>query len=497
MKLFEPLKIGAMTIPNRIMVPAMVTHLCKEDGIVTQDSIDRYVRYAAGGAGLIVVEAMAIHQVKSGPLLRISDDKYIPGLRELTRKVHETSDSRIVPQIIHFLKAARTGWRQTADMISPQEIDRIVEQFGDAVRRAREAGFDGAELHSAHAYTLSSFLSRTNPRTDEYGGQTLEGRLRLIGRVMENVRRKAGKDFPVGIRFNVEEFIKGGYTVVESKQIAERLAGLGADYISLSAGGKFEDAVHTPGQVLFPYSGYSGDRCMPGDWLPRGLHANIAAEVKAHLLARGHHVPVAVAGKLDAPLEAERLVAEGKVDFVGIARGLLADPDWPKKVRSGELDRIVQCDYCNVCKALDGTHRTVICSLWPQGTIQAPQDDPAVRAPQWAEPDASLTALPKESSVELKWAKADGASLYQVYRADEQGDPLMMDAVKVRFWVDNVVLGGHTYRYFVRPCAATGKPGQRSNTATVEVPAPGYMAFAGGVTPARMASMEPSSREDE
>lgn len=475
MKLFDPLKIGSMTIPNRILVPAMVTHLCKEDGIVTQDTIERYVRYAAGGAGLIIVEAMAIHQVKSGPLLRISDDKYIPGLRELTQRVHATSDSKIVPQIIHFLKVARTGWRQTADMLSLGEIDQIVEQFGDAVLRAREAGFDGAELHSAHAYTLSSFLSRANPRTDEYGGQTLEGRLRLIGRVIENVRRKAGADFPLGVRFNVEEFIKDGYTVVDSKPIAERLAELGVAYISLSAGGKFEDAVHTPGQVLYPYNGYSGDRCMPGDWLPRGLHASLAAEVKSHLLSKGHRVPVAVAGKLDAPQDAERLIAEGRADIVGIARGLLADPDWPIKVRNGEPDRIVQCDYCNVCKALDGTHRTVICALWPQGSIQAPKDDPSVQAPKWTQPESNVTAIAKESRVELKWPKAAGATTYQVYRADAQDEPEMIDAVKVTFWIDNGVLGGHRYRYFVRPCAATGKPGQRLSAATVEVPAPSYM----------------------
>ncbi len=478
MKLFEPLKIGGMAVPNRIMVPAMVTHLCKEDGVVTQDTIDRYVRYAAGGAGLIVVEAMAIHQVKSGPLLRISDDKYIPGLRELAQRVHAASDSKIVPQIIHFMKVARTGWRQTADMLSLAEIDQIVEQFGDAVRRAREAGFDGAELHSAHAYTLSSFLSRANPRTDEYGGESIEGRLHLIGRVMDSVRRKAGRDFPLGVRFNVEEFIKDGYTVLDSKRIAVRLAELGADYISLSAGGKFEDAVHTPGQVLFPYSGYSGDRCMPGDWLPRALHAGIAAEVKAHLLSNGYRVPVAVAGKLDAPQDAERVIAEGMADMVGIARGLLADPDWPIKVRNSDADRIVQCDYCNVCKALDGTHRTVVCALWPQGSIQAPKDDPAVQAPQWAQTETSLTALPKESRVELKWPKVPCAATYQVYRADEQGDPQMIDAVKVTFWVDKDVLGGNSYRYFVRPCAATGTPGARSNTATVAVPSPGYMVAA-------------------
>jgi len=475
-KLFEPLNIGAMVIPNRVMVPAMVTHLCKEDGIVTQDTIDRYVRYASGGAGLIVVEAMAIHQVKSGPLLRISDDQYIPGLRELVKNVHGTSDSKIVPQIIHFLKVAKSGWRQTADALSLADIDRIVEQFGEAVARAREAGFDGAELHSAHAYTLSSFLSRANPRTDEYGGQTLEGRLHLIGRVMESVRRRAGSDFPVGIRFNVEEFIKSGYTVLESKRIAVRLAEIGAAYLSLSAGGKFEDAVHTPGQVLYPYNGYSGDRCMPGDWLPRALHAGLAAEVKAHLVANGHATPLAVAGKLSDPSDAERAIAEGQADFVGIARGLLADPDWPNKVKRGELDRIVQCDYCNVCKALDGTHKTVICALWPQGDIQAPKDDPAILAPQWTQPEPALTAVPKSSRVELKWPKATGASHYQVYRADEQGDPQMLDAVKLTFWVDNTVLGGHAYSYFVRPCAASGRPGARTATVTVDVPAPDYMA---------------------
>ena len=475
MKLFDPLKIGGITVPNRILVPAMVTHLCKEDGIVTQDTIDRYVRYAAGGAGLIIVEAMAIHQVKSGPLLRIGDDQYIPGLRELAKRVHGTSDSKIVPQIIHFLKVARTGWRQTADMVSLAEIDQIVEQFGDAVLRAREAGFDGAELHSAHAYTLSSFLSRANPRTDEYGGQTLEGRLRLIGRVIENVRRKAGTDFLLGVRFNVEEFIKNGYTVVDSKLIAERLAELGVGYISLSAGGKFEDAVHTPGQVLYPYNGYSGDRCMPGEWLPRGLHASLAGEVKSHLLSKGYGVPIAVAGKLDAPADAERVITEGRADIVGVARGLLADPDWPIKVKRGELDRIVQCDYCNVCKALDGTHRTVICALWPQGSIQAPKDDPSVQAPQWTQANTGLTAIPKETRVELKWPKAAGATTYQVYRAEAQGEPEMIDAVKVTFWVDNGILGGHKYRYFVRPCAATGKPGQRSNTMIVDVPAPAYL----------------------
>lgn len=473
MRLFEPLAINAMVLANRVMVPAMVTHLCREDGYVTPEIIERYVRYARGGAGLIVVEAMAIHQAKSGPLLRISEDRFVPGLRELAQRVHETSASKIVPQIIHFLKVARSGWRQTIETLAHADIERIVTQFGDAVARAREAGFDGAELHSAHAYTLSSFLSRCNARTDEYGGRSLEDRLRLLGRVLHDARRKAGRDFPIGVRFNVEEFIRGGYTARESRLIAERLAELGADYLSLSAGGKFEDAVHTPGQVLYPYSGYSGERCMPGDWLPEALHVQAAAEVKAHLRQRGHRTPLAIAGKLSDPERVERVVAEGAADFVGIARGLLADPDWPRKVESGERERIVRCDYCNVCKALDGTHRTVVCALWPQGAIQAPEDV-ADTAPGW-QASAGLAAKLKDSRVELTWTKAAGASYYEVYRIDASGAEEMLDAVKVTFWVDKLALAGRTYRYCVRPFAVAGQPGARSEAISVALPRPAYL----------------------
>jgi hypothetical protein len=291
---------------------------------------------------------------------------------------------------------------------------------------------------------------------------------------MASVRRKAGADFPVGVRFNVEEFIKSGYTVQDSKRIAVRLAELGADYLSLSAGGKFEDAEHVPGQVLYPYSGYSGDRCMPGEWLPRALHAPLAAEVKAHLLENGHATPLAVAGKLSDPDDAERVVASGMADFVGIARGLLADPDWPIKVERGERERIVHCDYCNVCKALDGSHGTVVCSLWPKGDIQAPAYDAGATAPGWSDADAGLTARMTDSRVELHWSKAKDASYYEVYRAEGSGSPQMMDALKVTLWRDNAVLGGRSYRYFVRPYAASGRPGQRSGTVSLEVPAPVY-----------------------
>jgi 2,4-dienoyl-CoA reductase-like NADH-dependent reductase (Old Yellow Enzyme family) len=473
MKLFEPLNVGGMQIANRVMVPAMVTRLSGEDGLVNRDIADRYVRYAQGGAGLIVIEAMAVHHAKSGPLLRISDDRFVPGLADLVRRIHATSDSKVVPQIIHFMKVAKSGWRQTVDQLSLSEIDRIVEEFGDAVARARAAGFDGAELHSAHAYTLASFLSRANPRKDEYGGDTLESRLRLIERIFENIRRKVGVDFPVGVRFLADEFIKDGYTVSDAKLIGLRLAQLGAAYLSLSVGGKFEDAVHLPGQVPYPYTGYSGDRCMPGDWYPPMPHAQFSAEVKAFIKAYGYDTPVATAGKISDPDDAERLIATGAVDIIGIARGLLTDPDWPQKVRRGERERIVKCDYCNVCKHLDGTHMRVICALWPQGSLQAPPDDRSVAAPRWDATGANLTVAIADSKAMLKWNKAMGAARYDVCRTDPLGKVQVIDAVKVTRWEDHNLLAGMSYRYHVCAYGAAGQGGASSNTVMVMLPLAG------------------------
>jgi 2,4-dienoyl-CoA reductase-like NADH-dependent reductase (Old Yellow Enzyme family) len=471
MKLFEPLNIGGMHIANRVMVPAMVTRLSGEDGLVNQDIMDRYDRYAQGGAGLIVIEAMAVHHAKSGPLLRISDDRFVPGLADLARRIHGTSDSKVVPQIIHFMKVAKSGWRQTVDMLSLADIDRIVEEFGDAVARAREARFDGAELHSAHAYTLASFLSRANPRKDEYGGDTLEGRLRLLTRIFENIRRKVGEEFPVGVRFLADEFIKDGYTVSDAKLIGLRLAQLGAAYLSLSVGGKFEDAVHLPGQVPYPYTGYSGDRCMPGDWYPPVPHAHFSAEIKSFIRAYGYDTPVATAGKISDPDDAERLVVSGAIDIIGIARGLLADPDWPHKVQRGERDRIVKCDYCNVCKHLDGTHMRVICALWPQGSLQAPPDDCSAAAPHWEAAGADLKVAIGTGKAILKWNKAVGAARYDVCRTDPLGNVQVIDAVKVTRWEDHNLLAGMPYRYHVRAYGSAGQGGVSSNTVTATLPA--------------------------
>jgi len=197
-----------------------------------------------------------VHHSKSGPLLRISDDTFVPGLAKLARRIHDTSGSKVVPQIIHFLKVAKSGWRQTVDMLSLEDIDRIVDEFGNAVARARESGFDGAELHSAHAYTLASFLSRTNKRQDEYGGQTLEGRLRRMwswGLTGEEVDVagffRAGltrKDCSEG-RFALSKAVEGGSDIVGRLEMVH----------AISAAAKF------PGRLWAAQQEHAHDRTFP------------------------------------------------------------------------------------------------------------------------------------------------------------------------------------------------------------------------------------------
>lgn len=468
MEILQPFRINGMTLPNRVVVPAMVTRLSGEDGFVNEAVIDRYRRYAEGHVGLIVVEATAIHGNKSGPLLRLSDASFIPGHRRLVESVHAASDSKVVPQIIHFLKVARSGWRQTIDSLSVADIAEIAEQFAAAAARAREAGYDGVELHSAHAYTLSSFLSRHNPRRDRYDGRTLEGRLRFFGEVMAKVRAAVGADFPVGVRFLAEEAIKDGYALPDAQRIALRMAQLGVDYISLSVGGKFEDAVHKPGQPLYPYTGYSGDRCMPGDWYPGLPHAGLAAAIKRYINDKGYRTPVISVGKISEPAEAEQLLRDGKADLIGMARQLLSDADWVRKLEEGRNDDIIRCIYCNVCKQLDENFKLVSCFLWPKGAIQAPREDATQPGPDWGPAGAALTAQWEGDQLRLSWRRPSGAIAgYDVHRAEEGGGAVIVESVKSAKFTDRQALRTLRYTYHIRAYDSSGRHSRPSNCVSV------------------------------
>lgn len=473
MRVFEPLALGGgVVLPNRVVLPAMVTRLSGEDGRVNRDVRERYVRFARGGAGLIVVEAMAVHASKSGPLLRISSDDFVPGLTDLAAAVHDAGPGRVVPQIIHFLKVARSGYRQTIDTLSRDDLARIVGEFAAAAERARRCGFDGVELHMAHAYTLSSFLSLRNPRRDAYGGN-LENRLRLPLEVLAAVRAAVGEGFAVGLRFVGDECIKDGYTQVDAALIAERLAAAGAAWVSLSAGGKFEDAIKREGQPPYPYTGYSGDRCMPGSQYPDGANAHLAEAVRRHLRARGLATPVVAAGKIGTLALAEQLLTDERADLVGMARALLADPDLPRKWAEGREDTVVRCLYGNVCKALDESFRRVTCTLWPKGSLQAPSSLDR-EPPAWAEAGAGLTATHAGGQTVLRWQPAtDNEAVYgyEILRAEGQGLLLHHASVRGRStrYEDTRVTRGATYRYAVRAYDLAGNRGPLSPTVTLSL----------------------------
>jgi dimethylglycine catabolism A len=420
--LFEPFPLGrgGAVLPNRIWLPAMVTWRGTADGFVTEAVREIYRRYAAGGAGMIVLEATGVRDVASGPLLRLSHDRFVPGLRALRDEMRALSPALVVPQLIDFLKIARRqgtrafmegavargtlaasvlalsdeaflrdaqsllsprhlrdlrfGYRQTIEDLSAEEVARIPVFFADAAARARAAGFDGVELHFAHAYTMASFLSVTNARTDAYGG-SFENRMRLPLEVVRAVRAATGDDFVVGCRYLGSEDIRGadgilrGNTLADACAIGVALARAGLDFLSVSRGGKFEDALQPPvGEAAYPYTGPSGHACIPrSKHDPLGVNVPLAAAIRAAVRAAGLTTPVVASGKIVGHEQAEAILARGEADLVGMARALLADPDLPRKWLARAEPAVRRCVYCPFCEEEDQHHRLVTCTLWPKG----------------------------------------------------------------------------------------------------------------------------------
>lgn len=436
-RLFRPLAHGPLTLHSRTWVPAMVPWRADEEGLATAAVCDWYRRLAQGEPGAIVIEATGIRDVPSGPLLRIGHDRYIDGLRQVVQAIHDGSNGRTKAyiQLIDFLaikrrperqkfferflritdrhrqllalsddeairtrlqgmdddalravlderewEALQIGARERVTDVEAAHIrelpETLPELFAAAAVRAKAAGFDGIELHYAHAYTMASFLSPTNTRTDGYGGAR-EQRARLPLEVYVAVRRAVSANFPVGCRFLAEECIDGGGTVADAVYYGVEFARAGMDFVSLSRGGKFDDAKQPKvGEAAYPYTGVSGYECMP-QYLsdakgPFGRNLAATKAVRDAIRAAGLATPVVVAGGIHNFSQAEAALADGVADIVGSARQSIADPEWWKKVREGRGDAVRLCEYKNYCEGLDQKHKEVTCQLWDRVDLDAP-----------------------------------------------------------------------------------------------------------------------------
>jgi len=361
-KLFQPGIIRKLKIKNRLINAPCEKNYANPDGSVTQRYIDYTVERAKGGVGLILPESMYIDPQGRNHLLQLGiyDDKLIPGLKKLTTAVQKYGCK--IGAEIQFAgrqtSSLITGLRPVAPSPIPckvlaggevpreltiEEIHKLVKKFGEAARRAKEAGFDLVEIHGAHGYIIGQFLSPfSNKRKDEYGGDS-ERRMRFPLEVVAEVRRAVGHDYPVAYRISAHEYVDGGLTLEDIIPFVQKLEQAGVDLIDVSAG-IYESVVWIAQPSAFP----------------QGCLVDLAYEIKKSV-----NIPVAVAGRINNPELAESILEEGKADFIAMGRALHADPYLPKKAQEGRLQDIRRCPACMRCSDELGTNLPISCTVNP------------------------------------------------------------------------------------------------------------------------------------
>ena len=357
--LFKPIKIGKMEVKNRVVMPPMGVHFgVDEDGNVTSQLSEYYADRARGGTGMVITGGAAVSPTGKDLKVQIEiwDDSFIPALREMTNRFHDNGDAKFGVQLLH-------GGRQVthSDKVAPSpipalavvqgtprelsidEIKETIGTFGDSARRAQEAGFDFVEIHAAHGYLISEFLApNANKRWDAYGG-SFENRIRFLLEILEDIKEKTGPDFPVGIRYNGDDYVEDGWALEDAKRVAPILEKNGADYLHISAG---------------IYGSRPPGITIPSMYGTYGCFVYLAEEVKKEV-----SIPVIAVGRIKHPEFADRIIKEGNADMVAMGRAQLADPDIANKARDGCLGEIRPCIGCClgcIQNAFEGTEVTCV-----------------------------------------------------------------------------------------------------------------------------------------
>jgi len=382
--LFQPININGLQLKNRLVVPPMGSGFAAEDGSVTDRLISYHEARARGGFAFITLEVTAVDGEEgkgSKTQLSIFDDSFIPGFKRLVDRVH-AAGAKVSVQLYHPGRATLPPyignrpvvapspipdpiWRQEPRELTIDDIQKLVEEFAQGARRAKEAGFDAVELHGAHGYLISEFMSGyANKRTDEYGGG-FEGFVRFPVEIIRRARQLVGPDFPIFFRISGDELIPLGRGVAESVEMAKRLVQEGVNVIDVSIG-VMESSFLTSA---------------PAE-MEQGFNAAMTAEFKKAL-----NVPIIAVGRINEPDVAKEIISSGKADLVAIGRQSLTDPEWPNKVAAGRTDDIVKCISCN-----DGCIEGIV--TWLRPSITCVQNLALGKEAEYASPRA-----PKQKKV--------------------------------------------------------------------------------------------------
>jgi 2,4-dienoyl-CoA reductase-like NADH-dependent reductase (Old Yellow Enzyme family)/thioredoxin reductase len=354
--LFREIKIGRVTLRNRIVMPPMVMCYASSEGEINEQVIAHFEARAKGGVGLIIVEASYIHPSGKGfeSEVAIDRDTLIPRLYMLTNAV-KVNGSAIAIQLYHGgiqahvdqpVGPSAIGRKvflppRTPRELSTSEVEEMVEHFANAALRAKMSGFDMVEVHGTHGYLIAEFLSPlTNKRTDKYGVDRTLFAMEIVRRIKE----KCGRDFPVIFRLVADEFEEGGITVEYAKEVAKKLEAAGVDAFDVT-GGNYDTADHIIPPVYYDKQGYFFKQ---------------ASEIK-----KVANVPVISGGMIIDPIIADSAINDGIVDLVFIGRQLIADPEWPNKVREGKEEDIRPCIACEECIERIFFQEPVNCSVNP------------------------------------------------------------------------------------------------------------------------------------
>lgn len=349
-----------MTLKNRLVRSATHDGMATEKGEVTDGQVDLYRTLAEGGVGLIVSGATAVHPGGASlhNMMWITDDSYIKGIRRLPTAVHEVNNGcQVILQLVHQGRQGLmpgfpvlapsavfdTFLQRTPRELTTDEIEEVIEAFAEAVRRAREAGFDGAQLHAAHEKLLSTFLSpHINRRNDAYGGST-ENRVRILKDIFESAVDKVGRDFPILVKMNSDDYFPGGVDPAEAVEISKHLAIIGFAAIEVS-GGTWEALTRSEEElgwkpVLIPESRVGINK--------KDKEAYFWANARE--MAKAVDTPIILVGGIKSIDKIEEILDEGYISFCALCRPLIRQPDLPKRWLEGLGGETAECKSCNKC----------------------------------------------------------------------------------------------------------------------------------------------------